>query len=302
MLKVLASLFLFAAATLLLSSQLNKVEPAYACLEPIAYTVGIFDRRFGLTYGEFLEVLAEAEAVWEAPSGRNLFSYEPERAKLPVNLVYDYRQEVTRELSELEGELNQSESAYRALEARYASLKSEHEAMLVTFNSRHSALERRNAAYEASVDAWNAGQRNSKSEFEALERERLAINAEVEDLRRIENNLNRRVREINTLVERLNRLARTLNLTAQDYNLIGASRGETFEGGVYYVDERGAGIDIYEFSSREKLVRILAHELGHALGLEHLEDTDAIMYKYNQSDIGKASSADLDALEILCRN
>jgi hypothetical protein len=303
MLKVLASLFLVGALFAILTNQVDLAHQKSACEEPITYTVGSFDRRFGLSYGEFVEALFEAEAIWEEPFGRNLFSYEPAiESALPINLVYDYRQEATRELLELESGLKESESTYRTLEARYNTLKKSYDAELTSYNSRFALLERRNAQYEAQVDAWNAGPRTSNTGHKTLEDERLAINAEMESLRRLENSLNQRVREINVLVERLNRLARVLNLGASQFDAIGASRGEIFEGGVYYVDERGRGIDVYEFGSREKLIMLLAHELGHALGLDHLDDSEAIMYKYNVNSIGRASRSDLDALEALCQN
>ena len=108
------------------------------------------------------------------------------------------------------------------------------------------------------------------------------------------------VSEINALVDELNRVAKLLNLKVDTYNKIGASRGETFTGGLYKSDERGRSIDIYEFSSHDKLVRILAHEFGHALGLDHIDDSEAIMYTLNQGGKGALSKSDLAILRELC--
>ena len=45
------------------------------CSKPIAYDVGTFDRRFNISHEYFLSALADAEAIWEKPSGLNLFEH-----------------------------------------------------------------------------------------------------------------------------------------------------------------------------------------------------------------------------------
>ena len=112
--------------------------------------------------------------------------------------------------------------------------------------------------------------------------------------------MNEIIATLNAAVDALNRLAKDLNITARTYNRIGAERGDEFEEGIFQSGPQGTSITIYEFENREKLVRVLAHELGHALGLQHIDDPEAIMYRLNQSDKAAASAADVAALKARC--
>src|SRR3989344_650085 len=94
------------------------------------------------------------------------------------------------------------------------------------------------------------------------------------------------VREINKLVESLNRLIKSLNLNVEAYNTIGVLRGETFVGGIYHSAEGVREINVYEF--------------GHALGMEHVDARNAMMYKLNEGDARVLSESDLAALKALC--
>src|SRR3989344_2673923 len=105
--------------------QINFKKVLLPCVEPIKYAIGSFDRRFDLSHTDFLSALSEAEAIWEKSLGRELFSYAPEVGELKINLIYDYRQEVTEELSEIQGEVKEDEALYRFLQSQYAALKRE---------------------------------------------------------------------------------------------------------------------------------------------------------------------------------
>lgn len=298
MLKTLSLLFLSAA--LVVGGREWLLREAIPCEKPIPYLVGSFDRRFNLSQDNFLAALKKAESLWEDASGRDLFAYSAEEGELKVNLIYDYRQEVTKELTQIERVVETGESSYDALESEYRLLKARYSEEKSSYDARVATFNQKSAAYEESVERWNSGNRSSKKEFEALERERIALEVELAQVKAQEAILNNYVKEINQSVGELNTLAQKLNLNVETYNTVGASRGDTFTGGVYTADREGERIDIFEFENQGKLVRVLAHELGHALGLDHVDDPRAIMYYLNEDEAGKLTEADLNALTALC--
>jgi predicted Zn-dependent protease len=283
-----------------LSQIKSQIERKFFPCTQINYSIGTFDTRFGISKTDFLKALSDAEAIWEKPISKELFSYQPE-GDLKINLEYDERQESTQKLKQMGVVLDNTRANYDSIKAKYDTLSSQYKTKKATLDVIATNFETRRAQYEADVAAANKRGGADKATYTRLNTEKEYLNSQVAQINALQDELNSLADNINALAVTLNQLARTLNINVKAYNTIGSSLGGEFEEGTYTTGPDGERIDIYQFDNKAKLVRVLAHELGHALGLEHNDDPKAIMYRLNNGVNEKLTDTDLVALKKLCR-
>jgi len=263
-----------------------------ACSEPIHYTVGTFDERFGISRTELDAALKEAAAVWNQAAGKTVVTVGTKDA-VSVNLVYSTYQKN----AQLGSAIDADQAAYErkrdeveALRAAYQTLRSRHA-------SREASFTRRAAQYDKDVAYWNARGGAPPEEYQKLEAEQARLAELQAELNRLVDQVNAAAKNLNGEVEELNRLAARTNAKVGVYN---KTAGTDFDQGTYTEDADGKRIDIYEFTNRTELKRVLAHEFGHALGLGHVDNPESIMYSYNIGEMFALSAEDAAALRERC--
>ena len=266
------------------------------CEVPLTYRIGTFDTSFGVSKADFLKALQDAAALWEKPIGKKLFSYD-QNGQMPVNLIYDDRQKTTEKNKVLKANIDENSAVadsvkeeYDALESRYKSAKQAYDAEVTAFNQMLTD-------YNSKIEYWNSRGGAPQNEYEALTAEKNALALKRNALQEAQSRVNDLAAQMNALIDKYQSLAHYINSTVSTVN---QTAGKEFNEGEYIEDDRGALINIYEFTDRAKLVRVLAHELGHALGLEHNSNPAAIMYALNQSKNIKLTPEDLAALKTRC--
>ncbi|MFA5131878.1 MAG: matrixin family metalloprotease [Candidatus Paceibacterota bacterium] len=291
--RTVSGLLVFFMITIIVAGILYRLQTK-PCAAPLTYRIGSFDENFGISKKDFLAALEQSSAVWSTSVGKNLFMYDP-KGDLTVNLIYDERQKVTQQNLELQADVKKTGELAGSIKEEYTKLEADLAVSKEAYASDLARFESDQNAYQTQVEYWNnqggapaaeyqklvALQRELETKQSYLESKRLALNAQVD--------------QVNAFIQKYNLLVRDANVRIGTIN---ARAGKEFQEGTY--DPSTRTINIYEFSTQYKLLRILAHEFGHALSLDHNTNPLSIMYELNTANTLTLSNEDIQSLKTVC--
>lgn len=292
----LGLLFLVCTGAVVLLVYLCMPKP---CEEPLTYRLGRIDERFGITRTEFSMAVRKAAAVWGKPLARELFREDPQGA-IEINLIYDYRQETSDKLKQLDYKMDGSTDSIQSMKMRYESLKAEHEKKTASLEVELQSYNARINAYNAKVEFWNREGGVPQTQRIQLTSEKNELDSFRESFRMRREEVKNLSDEINTLSAVINEIVAGYNQDVDHYRDVGSRLAGEFQEGFFESKDGKQSITVYHFDNGEKLVRLLVHELGHALRLPHSENSQAVMYRLNQYDTAELTADDIAALKIRC--
>jgi archaellum component FlaC len=244
------------------------------CNTPISYRIGDIDEQFTIGSSTVRDLLADASDVWEQNSDKNLFEYKPDdSADLTVDFVYDQRQQRTRAKDKITDNLDSLANSHGQLTDGLDDKRDRYEALRSDYRSARRQYEAKLNEYNQRVDRWNNRRRIPDSVRSDLKQQRRRLDEIRTSLETTRQRLQDLQAEINRLAERSNDIAETYNARADTFaDRFGS--GREFNQATYKDD----AITVYQFNQTTDLRLALAHEFGHALGIKHVDDPQAVMH------------------------
>lgn len=245
-----------------------------SCNTPIQYRIGKIDSRFGITEEKLKDDITQAGNIWSHKIGKQLFEYD-DKARLVFNLEYDRRQGLNSQISDLDNGLKEKNQ--------------ELEPQIEAYQARGNAFEKNIAQLNADILYWNAQGGAPAAEYEKLKSRQAELQKEADALNALGKELNQSTSQYNTKVKELNK-------TVKDFNEALADKPEE---GLYTQDGLDSEIAIYFVNTQEEIIHTLAHEMGHALGIDHNNNPESIMYP-KTNDVTVPSPEDQESLKSVC--
>lgn len=271
------------------------------CAEPLTIKMGTVDDRFQIDQQTLVSVIREVAELWSSSFGKSVVVYS-ENAELEVDLVYAEEQQLTDSERQFRDRLQSESVSIDVMERQFNSREKEYEEDVRRYENDMEQLQisidrlnqwvniqNRNGGFnEDELRQYEYRKASVDEKSAALDQKKAELMIEAESMNRMLSDLNRRINSKNELVDEYNR-----TFTGE----------RKFTQGAYEWNETGKSIRVFQFSSLDELRLVLAHEVGHALGLDHVENPSSVMYYLmgNQKENGLAlTNEDIEALKVIC--
>ncbi len=277
----------------------EKVDEAISqpCGRSLEYSIGAIDPKFGISREELIKISQEAEKIWEDSANKNLFGYNSQ-SEFKINLIFDERQQQTAEAEKLEEDLSSLEMSREILAKQYESIQSSYDKKMKAYEKALAECKNKLEEYNKKVEYWNERGGAPPEEYEELKDERREVKDLCDGLKDRQEEINKLAGRSSSLTKQENKIVNQYNANLTTYrNKYGGAR--EFEKGIF----NGQAINIYQFQEESDLKLTLAHEFGHYLGFDHVENSRSIMYYLigdQDLDNPAPTEQDLSQLKSVC--
>jgi uncharacterized protein YukE len=281
---------------------LEKSVRQMPCTEPVTYSIGEIDDRFLINPGYLKSILNEASLIWSEAAGRKLFQFAEEGGQIEIELVYGEQQQISDRERQFRSRINAMEHRIVRMEREYNRFSRRFEEKVAAYQRDVQQLDREIRELNRWVQRINSRGGFTEPELREYENRKALIDRESRKIEYSETEIDRQGRNLNDRLDRLNTQIDEKNLLVEEYNqnFAGSNR---FTQGEYIEDRSGRKIRIYHYTDSNELRLVLAHEMGHAMGIEHVSNPMSVMYHLmngqNRQEL-KLTPQDIEALESVC--
>lgn len=264
------------------------------CGTPKTFEVERLDKGFNYSHIEIEKQSKIVAETWNKAAGHEVLKYE-KGGQIKVRFIYDERQRETIRKNIIAEKIRNQEKKLKADKTEITNLKNKYQTDLKTINLEEVNLKNDYAKFNEQIETVNNRGGATEQEAENFNLLRQSLDSREQVLNTKIVNLNSLKDTINNLVNLHNNKVESVNQVVKTYN---SFSGTDFEKGIY---KSNGTIEIYEFEDNNSLKRVLAHELGHALGLEHTNVTNSVMYYLDEMEGFSITPTDVVELKKACK-
>lgn len=266
----IALLSVFIAAIVVIPSMSSP-----GCVEPVTYRIVSIDPRYDITKKQLAEIMQDVEKLWSTALNKPLINYN-EKGDIAIHLIYSENQHKSRQEQKLSNQIDIKRQ-------QIVLLKQQYDRLLALYEKKKSEVKSLLKRHNEMVDALNESF-SDRQRQEFSENEKRVIKEQKQQISNLKYRLNQGHAGLESLRKRLNQKSQRLNeLTGQTNELIHSynekfAKTREFHQGRYVQRGDLRMIKVFQFSNQKELRLVLAHEMGHALGLNHVENPESVMY------------------------
>lgn len=276
-------------------------EPTPPCSSSIKVMLGEVDERFQISREELEGEVREAADFWSDAIGQPVVVYDDQEG-IPIHFIYEDQQELTDQERELRERIERADDYVVSLERGLRQKERVYQQETAAYEVDSSSLARRIDQLNQWVRKVNDKGGFNEDELRQYHYRKQGVDQSAENLEDKQQWLVEYGFEISELVVEINRLIEEKNQLIDEYN-VRFSGVHYLTQGVYEWNATDRVIQVLQFGGREELKLVLAHEIGHALGIDHLEDENAVMYRTignRQRSRLQVTDSDIAALRDAC--
>lgn len=254
-----------------------------ACQKITSYRIVVGESQSALSYSEALEAVRKATLVWELGVDKNLFTHSQEEGELTIEFVDAQNKQ------ELSGDENQNNVSdlLKTRRTKYEAAIRLENTLSTSYTQKEKEHNTLQQNYELLLAQFNQGLGTSTPE--SLDKLQKEVTTSHSMLGMLRSELEKQEGLVEFLGEHLEQNISSFHFSDNDSNIKG--------------DHRKGHITIYYFHNDADLVQLIAHELGHSLGVGHVPGASSVMHAFlyaNPGDTIMLNDHDLEGFNNAC--